>query len=573
MAVCRTSKSLCLLPKRFELQYVELFLILTRPHNTLRNSFLNLNMSTAHDGVDIELSPHSCGNCRRGKRKCNRVLPACGECTSKNKTCIYVQPAKRGPKRKKKVDPYPVYQITVPPENSLEAELAECRDLMNICHTVLLPHTKLKQTCEYIKALHVQSALPGVPPTKEELAYTYAMLAYALQGMGKITVSKFFLSRALEALGTKGCEPVVDYNIALAFLFLGITYVSNNDRDRAKYYLDEVGAFLQRVSQQVPHFNDETYTSQELLYYRGLENRYHWTLMQLHEREDVEIQLKGFLRVDYLTRNMKRLQDSNVQEYNDQIENYLRDIRVDIRNGTNQHPLRLELFNNILNDLRRQHEERCRESIDARSRGNLLLLEMVTNAFRIKYLKRSGNQYWQTIRDAADQIANTSVVQSRTYSNAMSAGPVIEAASIHLQSYTVGSEESETNALIGRLSDELKSLHLSGGKHKRIADRFQDMIHKMERVVQNYEENFALRSLPPKLAFDPRAISYNFGNTIQNFNNAVVLRDSPVNALPDLNVGDLILERVEDVELFMHEFFGDKETLILEEETDIVIQK
>ncbi len=504
-----------------------------------------------------------------------------------------MQPAKRGPKRKKKIDPYPVYQVTVPPETTIETELQQCRDMLAMYTTTLMHPTKLHEITGYVRTLHTSNENPGPPPRPEELSCAYAMLAYSVKNLGRIRIAQFLFTKALEIFEPHAHEPITDYFMCITVLFLALFYLSNSDRETARYYLDMVGAFIQHAERvAVPDLENDNIVTHDLLHYRGLKLRYCWTRLQHSELDDSEMQLKTMLRGDYLLRQTQILNDPNapVQPYPPQVETYLQDIRKDIYTGVNNHPLQLTIVNQILNDFRRRAESRCKTN-DPRARGNFLLFEMVMNAFRIKFLKRSGTQHLQTIRDAADQIANTSVLCTQSYSAPMSAIPVIEAASVHLSSIDSRKQDSETNALIGRLSDELKSLHLGSGRHKRIHDKFQGLIFKMENVVRNYEEHFAVRSVVPSIIFDPRAIPYNFASTMHNFTSAVVLRNESTittesNSSPsspetsnsgqantaELKVGDLILERVDDVEQFMHEFFGDQQTLTIEElSTDVVI--
>jgi hypothetical protein len=534
-----------------------------------------------------ELAPYSCGNCRRGKRKCDRILPSCGECTGKHKNCIYVQPAKRGPKPKKK-DPYPVYDINTTHKmtqtadtNSIQDELESCEHLIDLSTSAMpiMLRERRMAIVSYIRAIHLKHlhlTIPSEPPERSELAYVYAMLSYVLKGFGKMLVSKLFIEKSMALVGNDINKPVTMFYIAASIVCYAMVSMSNGDKERTSFYLNKVYDFLKRSAQVLP-IADESQVTLQLLLYRMLQMRYVIVQMQLNGIDCVELQLKAQIRSQYLARQIKLLEGLQTEGmceteplFSDVIVRYCRNVIEDLINGTDKFPLQMEILGDIINSIRLNFLARC-NTTDPRARGSYLNHEMLVNAVRLRSFARAGSQHISAMREAADIIANTCVLQSRTYQTPLSANPIIDAAAVHLFTYNTKTEDDPTVAqIIGRLSDELKALRLGSCKHRQITAKFHDMITKIENVVQTYELNFALRTTMPII--DTKALGYNFSNTLNNFKSAVVLRESDNNndyhndhqnnnnnpEYPtDFLVGDLILEPVEDVEQFMHDFFGE----------------
>ena len=84
------------------------------------SSFLNTNSSETSDSV-IQYSQYSCSYCRKAHRKCDKKLPSCSKCQSRNTPCEYKQVLKKN----KMTAPQPTIQIIA------SSSLSDCIELEN----------------------------------------------------------------------------------------------------------------------------------------------------------------------------------------------------------------------------------------------------------------------------------------------------------------------------------------------------------------------------------------------------------------------------------------------------------
>jgi hypothetical protein len=132
-----------------------------------------------------ELSPFSCSNCRRGHRKCDRLLPNCTECASKRKKCLYEEPQKRGPKGKAAksnlYQPYPTPNASSVPQFGMPANLLPGGYDQLLLSQMTPNHERERELIRrYLVTQHldlefenISSFLPVLPPfhIKKILAY------------------------------------------------------------------------------------------------------------------------------------------------------------------------------------------------------------------------------------------------------------------------------------------------------------------------------------------------------------------------------------------------------------------
>jgi hypothetical protein len=63
----------------------------TNRQTTSRQPTISIASLQQHPQVTIPVATYPCLSCQNGKRKCDRVLPACGQCARLEKDCNYTR--------------------------------------------------------------------------------------------------------------------------------------------------------------------------------------------------------------------------------------------------------------------------------------------------------------------------------------------------------------------------------------------------------------------------------------------------------------------------------------------------
>jgi len=229
-----------------------------------------------------EFAPIACSNCRRSHRRCDRKLPVCGECIAKKKKCTFLIPKKRGPlattssakavtapkygyhpyinneANNNSPPPPPVIggiSIGVDMNNtSSEQDMIQkymAAQTMDIYFEIvclgfpLMERHKMELLLYYHHNMNSTKA-----PANEELALMYAIQAFCYQRIGQRTLAQQFFERSRATLSLVFDQVIYSFPVAACYCYLAYYLISDDELDKAKFFLHNVNQYLDHRKQQ-----------------------------------------------------------------------------------------------------------------------------------------------------------------------------------------------------------------------------------------------------------------------------------------------------------------------------------
>jgi hypothetical protein len=447
----------------------------------------------------------------------------------KGKECAYVQPSKRGPKRKK--DYNSTFSVDVPIEakkvehrhTEMEPDVITAlrnRELyidLNQSITPLVPKDRLGFIFDYIFTLHSSPNPTFIqnPPHYEEIALGYAMFGYTLKMFGFKTTARCLIEKSVEIFSTSVSNGATSFITAATYLYCSLYWESDDNRDKMIYYMQQVGSYLSLVALHVPLDNENVITPQ-IVQCRILQHMFLFSKSRLENSTSVTQVLKMYLRGYYLYGLLNRIHRQTFVD--ETVENLVRKIKEDLQSGKNGSPLQLEVMEAISHDIRKTLETGSPMNLQVQS--TQLLFQMFMNAFRIEQLQQRGMFYEPALLESADNIAKSCMALVNCFAPPIAAIPLAKAVTVHLQSLdTFNRERVNTKAVMENLGEELSGFTILAKKHLRVANIYNGVISNLRNIIWKYNQNL-------ESSYDYTQSPYIFENTVQHYNEQHFLADA-----------------------------------------------
>jgi hypothetical protein len=456
-------------------------------------------------------------------RRCDRVLPRCGECTKKGKVCNWDPPSKRGRKGKEKPS-------TTQTESALPTKNVEIKQQPNFItnEEVLLAltqrHTQIQRVFDimplfpknvldnlllHVRAMHGELSVTNTF-SNTEIAYMMAMLAYILLCNGHSMVGRHLHDKALQLLGGAHGE-VYDYTIACCVQYLATFNLSENEIDFARQRVLQVWNYIQRAAQVIP-LNDISQNSLELARHRFLRHRCLIMAALLANRVDEALSIKFLLREWYLDLKFIQAQGRTIPYFGDNYEQFMLRIDSDIVNATNHEALGLNTLNQFAEYFRQYTHEDLYKT-----------LVMCINAYKIHLLHGMGRSLDNEIKTAADIVASNAAAPLNLSSPPLWAQSIARACTVHLQYFDMTKTPTERADAISRLAEEKKALCTLAQNHKIIGERFYTTVKRVLDTVAPFEQVSSINTLSQQQQQQQQpTLPYNFNRTMANFKNTIM---------------------------------------------------
>ncbi|KAL0485296.1 oleate activated transcription factor [Acrasis kona] len=261
-------------------------------HSDSSEDFEETNGQDIIEDGNAEVAPIACSNCRRSHRRCDRKLPACGECLAKRKKCTFLIPRKRGPGlvstngapltlkqgTSQHKHGYHPYNLSAGPSSantplmsgggsfslgdvnfSLNNSVGEqdmiqrymAAQTMDIYFEIvclgfpLMERHKMELLLYYQHNVNATSA-----PPSDELALMYSIQAFCYQRIGQRTLAQQFFERSRGTLSTVFDQVMHSFPVAACYCYLAYYLTSDDELSKAKFFLHNVNQYLDHRRQQ-----------------------------------------------------------------------------------------------------------------------------------------------------------------------------------------------------------------------------------------------------------------------------------------------------------------------------------
>jgi hypothetical protein len=244
---------------------------------------------------DCSVAPNSCSNCRRLHKKCDKVLPNCGECAKKNKKCVYEAIV-----RKSKREEIPRVGALPPSAKNSPTNFLFAQDTCyqgNFMFRLFMDLPFLKQremedVLDYITAeLRGDSYLQHRPPDMH-LALIYSMQAAFKRCYGKIDIGAYFFEKARVALSERFYDAINDFAVAASFDYLALYCGMNGELSRAQFFLQNTHNYLEHWKN-----NEGRHSCYEFLRFM-----YNFVASALSDSDNLETQFKELISHQLMVR-------------------------------------------------------------------------------------------------------------------------------------------------------------------------------------------------------------------------------------------------------------------------------
>jgi hypothetical protein len=489
------------------------------------------------------LAPRNCSNCRRLHRRCDRGIPSCGHCVSKEKKCEYANNT--------------IWQKQTPYSNTTKQSVHITYDIEEmeivLTNTRMFHHIKnfypmisgerLDHVFDFLRAVHLNKgcATDLTAPSDEELALVYANIAFLVYSQGIPLIARYFLNCAKTLLNkitamNKPCS----IEVATTHVYFARYYICSDDRDSSLPHLSEASVFIKSASLIMSTQYSKASIRFKLLeyYYR---NAYD---LLLDAATGVLYNVRGIF-VSHILVAEYHWFDVGGLKLDYELQQLASQLTFDFLNNSNQ-------FIIDVNNLQRLWDVILVEEVPPGPHRKIMN-KLLIMAVRMHYSEMLNNQ--QADCDA-DEMAKWISLQSKVMAPPTTIPFIVKAAVIHMRLLEKTKPRStEMWNIIAKLSDEMKAVTRLCNSHRASYKTWNGPLEQIRGVVRYHEENFALRNI---------SSGFNFVNMMQNFKTSVVSKPT-VNIQETLSLVKTQVEKSEktslyeddpDLQQFIQEFFG-----------------
>jgi hypothetical protein len=554
--------------------------------DNLGNRQQQMNTPEAH------LSPHSCAFCKHSHRKCDRALPQCGYCTAHNKECNYDEkPLKRGPKtegsspsptpsdRFIRYEPYPQHtraksnfspspsQSPQPFANIMPTTLESYFEHMFL-NTPVIDRAKANAIINFGRSarLHTSSeqSKKMTTPNIDDMALIFAMQAWFYRRLQMRSLSDRCFETCKNLLGNSYDRVLTNFSVAVAYIYMGLTLLDENDIPRATFYLENVAAFIQRCKARQKQEKLTIEEQLQVLRERFLEMVYQTCTAYMQANVNLIQGLKRFIYTNFIIKQYRRLnslreqqgtapqqpQDNGIMTELDEFIPYLKNIKEDLDNGTDDNfKIDLNVIDRIANkfkDSLSAPSDRIPELVFTMRRLSALFM---AQGAKIQYLQRTGKGNDPVVRQVADYITALSDNAAFNLAYPMFSYPIHLAMSVHRQCLEASDDLRERMQLVELLRADIKALYALGHTSKIVLPMYGPLIYDVEHLIKEEEERQRRQQL-----FSSLKTFMDGSSTTPDPMTITEEVSIPISSVPDTSLmGD-------DLDLFLSEFLHETQT-------------
>jgi hypothetical protein len=465
----------------------------------------------------MSVSPFSCSTCRMSHRRCDRVLPCCGECVKKSKTCVWDPPCKRGRKGKSATttEQSTPKMPTIDKPQTLHFSNSDILQALTQYDTYInrqleimplfAPTTHMNMLL-HVRAIHGDGLKQSL--TDHETAYVFSVLGFVFIAHAQPMIGRYFYEKGVQLLGLAVENEIFDYTTACCIQYQAKYLMSDNNIELSRRRVLQVWNFIQRASQLFP-INDYTQLSLELVRFRFLRHRCLTIAAVLANRIDEALAVKLILRLAYLNMKLSQAQGLAAPLFGEAYELFMARIDSDIANGTNTEALGMNTLGQFIDYFRQCETDYLFKS-----------LVMAVNGYKVHLLMGMGRSTDDEIIGAAD-IVTSYAASILTYSHPpIFVAPILRAAMVHIKCYESATSPQQSAMAIAKLTDDFKALNGIAKSHKIIGERHADVIRRISEIVGSYEHS-TINTTSTTPSVSP-TLPYNFNRTMDNFKKTVV---------------------------------------------------
>ncbi|KAL0484390.1 rsmH [Acrasis kona] len=322
----------------------------------------------------------------------------------------------------------------------------------------------------------------------EDVCIGTMFLAFVLKTLRKDEEANTIYNIGVTNIKTALESEEQNYWFCIAYQYASAFCISKGLMDDAETYLGIVEAHINSISNTMP-LHDEEKCSLVLLQYRMLHHMNHaikWTMNMT--TDDVVYFVKIYLRARYLQSLLKSLTESKkVPDLVLSFETYLKNVKADIKDFTDQHPLDITLMHDIIEDVYGELDtlELKRSCIESNGRKTAYL--MLMNVLQIQL-----GLDVQKEREIADNITSACIMCMDSYCSLVMVFCMLRAAQIHLSHFSSLNSDikhPEFTKLLSVLNDDRRVLESMSFFHVHVKDKFSDVVNNIDLVTTKYEQS------------------------------------------------------------------------------------
>ncbi|KAL0487187.1 hypothetical protein AKO1_001017 [Acrasis kona] len=412
------------------------------------------------------LARQSCSSCRKMHKKCDRLLPVCGLCSKRGKTCSYDDENVRNTQPRQTISKSKVPQTFV-----LDESVSDINDFIFQSLNYNMPFIPPEKLEKMVKMVSV-GIIDTSQYTTDELAFVHSAFAIGTKYKGNLEASKVHFDKARTLMALNLDLIVESYITAGCCCFLGTYCALQLETSRAEFYCTLLRLFIDHQSKQSTRDKRLNFIEHE-----------HITITSLLSQEpDMELLLKKFMDRYFSLSDFYRgqLPDLKVQE---EVSAWLTKsdidgIYSDLRNRSNKEfPLNPERFEKLTKFILGMYKGKNTELPAISERWGISML--ILHGAQLQYYQNVGDH--QGARREADLI--TEVIVERNVIFKMAGVIIKAAANVHLQDYEAGVRD---DVLVQKLKDDYTAVKSIAASSNLWKVRLDDLKQKLEEAIWNH---------------------------------------------------------------------------------------
>ncbi|KAL0491229.1 glucose transport transcription regulator RGT1 [Acrasis kona] len=480
---------------------------------------------------------HACSHCKQSHRRCDKQYPTCGHCATKGKVCDWSdKPQKRGPKKEGTTfsdgfihyEPYikkPLVftnistntgiaspqendEIPKPPSPLKDPPMHSNMDVFFehlFQNTPVLDKAKAGAIINFEKNMRkggevVINRLKA--PDNDDMALIFAMQSWfytRFRNMEQFSLKCFETSRTL--LESSFDKVLNNSSVAVAFLYLGMYLINNNEISKGMFYLENTSKYVEKRRQSRVK-RDFTFEEQlQIIRDKFVECMLSSCMSFISDKVDLIQATKRFIYLHFVTRQYKRLNDlkdkteSNGdgvvnEEMFDEFLPYLQHIKNDLEQNSDVHfKINLNVLDYIIDKFKSVSDAQKNNSENEVPTPFLYMRQHVALFLclgaKIQHLCQMGRVTSASARRVAESVSI--LARSKTTCFGMpvfAAEALYMAISVHVHCLEVSKNNQERRELIEWLRSDIQGMNILGESSKLVQSSFSSIVMRAENAIE-----------------------------------------------------------------------------------------
>jgi hypothetical protein len=493
-------------------------------------------------GTSSKLASHSCINCNKWHRKCDRVIPTCGNCSNKNKQCIYKDKRKKEQQSENEITRYqpypeirsdqlsramirlpetqnqPIETVAQPSFSYLEQILTVVPKHVNnmtsimpalehyfehvYIGTPLIDRSKVNVIRHYLHCMRngIEPA-PENAPNPEDIALVYSMRAFFFTRILLYDKAKAAMDKCMEIIRSLYDRALVDYSVAATFYYIALHLMGVGQIDRAAFHLHGLDGFLKRREATQSRENSTFDAAVRVVRERYLRTMYHIAAYNISPVTDMSRLVKIFL-LNHLQNKqyLKLIQDHDRGRIASSFTGLTNDealdrflpladmIQYDLDNNKNTFNITWDSIDLMTSKMKDFVNQPSMEHGEVELYSKRVGFYLICQGARLQCLQRAGHEMDALARRVAEHVAYISSGSMFHFCHHNVSGPLALAIITLLRHLNVSAENEDRHNLLSHAETLISAMKSLSEKYPLVTIKYGGLISDSEKVVQESRE-------------------------------------------------------------------------------------